>query len=252
MLLATVPVSASLPGERLLLTLGFGGAPLMARLLAAGWQAGTAFTRKRRSALGSLVVLHLLAAPLALPIRAYGFEPIARVIDRIDSGIPTTAVVREQTAIVLNAPFDVMLSYVQAARAARHIPRPQHLHWLTSASSETTVTRIDAQTLRVEQARGFLLRPEETHYRADASGLFPGATVNLSEMQVRIVDVTAGSSPRPKRVDFRFVEPLESGRYLFRIYRDGALWPWQPGAVGSSLQLPAYDFFRIVAGEVLR
>jgi hypothetical protein len=151
---------------------------------------------------------------------------------------------------VLNAPVNVMLSYLQVARAARHVPRPAHLYWLSSSSSETRVTRIDQRTLRVEQARGFLLRPEETHYRADVRGLRPGKGVALSEMQVRIVATLPDA--RPKSADFSFAEPLESSRYLFRLYQDGQLVPWQLPAVGGSVVLPAQDFFRVVAAEVRR
>jgi hypothetical protein len=124
------------------------------------------------------------------------------------------------------------------------------VYWLTSSSSETRVTRLDAHSLRVEQARGFLLRPEETHYRADVSTLPASASVTLSELQARVVHVLPDG--RPQRVDFTFNDPLESARYLFRIYRDGALLPWQMPAPGGSVQLPAQDFFQLVASEVLR
>jgi hypothetical protein len=261
MLLAAVPLSASVPGERLLLALGFGGAALLARLLAASWSAAAPLAvggklaaaplaTGRRLATGTLVFLHLLAAPLSLPVRAYALEPLGSATDRLDAGLPSTAAVRQQTAVVLNAPVNVMLSYLQVARAARHVPRPAHLYWLSSSSSETRVTRIDQRTLRVEQARGFLLRPEETHYRADVRGLSPGKGVALSEMQVRIVATLPDA--RPKSADFSFAEPLESSRYLFRLYQDGQLVPWQLPAVGGSVVLPAQDFFRVVAAEVRR
>jgi hypothetical protein len=251
MLLAAVPLSASLPGDRLLLALGFGGAPLLARLFAAAWQAGAALPAERRLGVGGLIVAHLLVAPLGLPVRACALEPLAHATDRLDASLPSTPDVRDKTVIVLAAPVDIMLSYIQAARAARHTPRPAHLYWLSSASSQTTVTRMDAHTLRVEQAEGFLQRPEETHYRGDLRGLGPGAVVNLSAMQVRIVDTTSEPNPRPKRVDFRFSEPLESARYLFRMYERGNLVPWRLPAAGGGIRLPVQQFFQIVANEVL-
>jgi hypothetical protein len=250
MLFAAVPLSASLPGDRLLLALGFGGAALLARMLAELWRAAAGLSVGRRLSTALLVVLHLLAAPFSLPVRAYALEPLGRAIDRLDAGLPSTPQVTEQTAIVLNAPVTIMLSYLQVARAARHVPRPAHLYWLASSSSEIVVTRIDAHTLRVDQARGFLRRPEETHYRADPRGLEAGARVSLAGMQVRVVSTLPDG--RPKRVDFEFAEPLESARYLFRIYQAGQLVTWRPPASGGSLRLPERDFFRVVADEARR
>jgi hypothetical protein len=250
MLLAAVPVSASVPGERLLLALGFGGAALLARLLAAFLATRRVVSPARRIATDGLLLLHLVAAPFTLPVRAYALEPLGRAMDRLDADLPRGPEVRAQTVVILNAPIDVMVSYVQVMRAVRGVPRPAHVYWLTSSSSETRVTRLDARTLRVEQARGFLLRPEETHYRADAGSLPVSASVTLSEMQARVVRVLPDA--RPQLVDFTFRDPLESARYLFRIYRDGALLPWPMPAPGGSIQLPAQDFFQLVASEVLR
>lgn len=252
MVFAAVPVSASLPGDRLLLTVGVGGAALIARLLASAWQVGDGFSRPRQHVTNVLVLLHLVAAPVGLPVRTYSIETLGRLIDRIDSGLPSSERVGEQTAVVLNAPLNILVNYMQAARAARHVPRFRHLHWLASTSSETTVTRVDARTLRVAQERGFLRQPEETHYRSDPRGLALGAEVGLSTLSVHVVESTHGDPPRPKSVEFRFLEPLESERYVFRFYRDGQLWPWQPPAAGGRVSFPAEDFFKLVASEALR
>jgi hypothetical protein len=265
MLLASVPVSASLPGERLLLAVGFGAAPLLARLLLAAVEnaqsspmrtdeqrpAGGAGAAFERHALGLLAGLHLLVAPVGLPIRSYfSFAPLAKACDRLDRGLPRTPDVRDKTAIVLNAPVDVMISYLQAARALRDVPRPEHLYWLFSASSPTRVTRRDAHTLRVTQQAGFLHRPEETHYRADLRGLAPGSRVLLPELAASVVDVMPDG--RPHQVDFRFEAPLEASRYLFRSFESGELRSWQLPAPGAGSDFPAQDFFRLMAAEVLR
>jgi hypothetical protein len=280
MLLASVPVSASLPGERLLIAIGFGAAPLLARLLlaavadaapraAAGARpaatrsdgadaapavAMPAATRAggfERQALGLLAGLHLLVAPIGLPIRSYfSFAPLAHACDRLDRGLPRTPDVRDKTAIVLNAPIDVMISYLQAARALRDVPRPEHLYWLFSSSSPARVTRRDARTLRVTQRAGFLHRPEESHYRADLRGLAPGSTVRLPELQANVIDALPDG--RPRQVDFQFDAPLEASRYLFRVFEAGELRSWQLPALGGHRDFPAQDFFRLIATEVFR
>ena len=204
-----------------------------------------------RQALGrALVILHIVVAPLLLPIRACAFAPLARLTERLDAALPRTAAVRQQTAVVLNAPFNIMLNYIQIARALRGVPRPAHLYWLTTASSETQVTRTAPNVLRVTQQAGFLRRPEDTHYRASLHDLPVGARVQRAGMQIEVTALTPDA--RPASVLFRFDEPLESERYLFYVYRAGELVRFRPGARGETLRLPAEDFFRAMAAEVLR
>jgi hypothetical protein len=249
MLLAAVPVSASLPGERLLLALGFGAAPLLARL----FQELGVFVRASSSLprLGqALVVLHLIVAPVLLPIRAYALAPLGHMMQRFDAALPRTAAVREQIAIVLNAPFNVMVNYLQISRALHGVPRPAHLYWLTTASSETEVTRVAPNVLQVTQEAGFLRRPEDTHYRGNAYNLPVGTRVTRAGMQIEVVAVT--SDARPATVRFRFDEPLDSARYLFYVYRSGRLLRVPPVASGERVRLPAEDFFLMNVAEVLR
>ncbi|MET0386234.1 MAG: hypothetical protein ABW321_09770 [Polyangiales bacterium] len=260
MLLSAVPVSASLPGERLLTAVGFGAAPLLARFFAAAVGGhdptrSTAVTppplrEPWRGLGGVLFILHLVVAPLALPVRAYAMEPLGRIMDRIDTSLPRTAAVREQLVVVLNTPLNIMLSYQQIARAARGVPRPAHLYWLSSASSDTEVERVAPDTLRVTQERGFLLRPEETHYRANVDDLPTGTRLERAGMHIEV----ASSMPdgRPRSVLFRFDEPLESGHYLFRVYREGELKPWRPIPLGERIHLESQDFFRIMLLEALK
>jgi hypothetical protein len=246
MSLAAVPISASLPGERLLLAVGFGGAALMARLLRALWEVRPTTFGPRRFVTDLLVLLHLVVAPLTLPLRAYALEPLARATDRLDRQFPRDRSIVDKTLIVLNAPIDVLISYLQVSRAARSVPRPAHLYWLSSSSSPARVTRVGPRTLQIEQARGFLLRPEETHYRDDARTL---SDVALSELHARVVARLADG--RPRAVAFEFREPLESPRYLFRIYRDGSLVA-AAAAISGGVTLPAEDFFRFVVLEAFR
>jgi hypothetical protein len=255
MLFSAIPVSASLPGERLLVAVGIGAAPLLARVLAAAWGVAqvplTQLIERgwQRHLAGALVVLHLIVAPCVLPLRAYAFEPLARQMDRLGDAIPRTEAVRERTVVVLNAPLNIMLSYAQISRAVRGVPRPAHLYWLSSGSSETRVTRVAADALRVTQSAGFLLRPEETHYRADVH-MPVGTQIERAGLHIEVVESMPDG--RPRSVLFRFDAPLEDGRYAFYIYEAGELMPWKPRAIAESVSLRAHDFFQLMAAEALR
>lgn len=250
MVLSAVPVSASLPGERLLLALGFGAAPLLARLLHQYSALATVPMRgSRRVLITLLVVLHLFAGPIGLPLRGCSYEALARAMDRLDEGVPREPSVREQTVVVINAPLNIMLSYLQIARAARGVPRPDHLYWLASSSSEIQVERVGERSLRVTQAEGFLRRPEETHYRAQVDDLPAGTRITRAGMQIEIE--RSEPDQRPRSVLFHFAEALESPRYLLRVYQEKKLVPWQPPAAGAGQRFPAQQFVDIITQEVL-
>jgi hypothetical protein len=152
--------------------------------------------------------------------------------------------------VVLNAPMNILLSYLQIARAWREQPRPAHLYWLSTASSETHLTRTAPNELLVQQKRGFLFRPEDTHYRADLRGLQRSAVIERKGMLCQVADSLPDG--RPSGVRFRFEAPLEAAQYDFRVYRGGELVPWRPGPVGQSFSLPAEDFGQVLLAEVLR
>ena len=249
MVLSAVPISASLPGERLLLVVGIGAAPLLARLLLP--LADAAYRRAaglKLHLLNVLAAIHVVASPIVLPLRAFALEPVASAIDRLDRGIPSTLDVRDKIVVIVNAPYTVMASYLQVARATRGKERPAQLIMLASSSSELTVTRAGSKRLRVELSEGFLNRLEETQYRADK-------LAGTDEVALRGIDITVQSRTgdgRPKVVEYTFASPLESRRYLLRAYRDGHLVPWSPPATGASERFPRQEFFDLVVKELRR
>lgn len=252
MLLAAATVSASAPGERLLLAVGIGAAPLLARvMLDARFMSGATLPHgPKRGFISALVILHLVVAPLLLPVRACVYQVLAAATARLDRGLSAAPTIADKTVVVLNAPMNILLSYMQVARAWRGTPRPAHLYWLSTASSETVVTRTAADELLIQQTQGFLNRPEDTHYRADSRSLRSSTVIERAGMHIQIAESRADG--RPASVRFRFDAPLEAAQYDFRVYEDGELKPWSPGAVGRSVSLPAEDFGALLLAEVLR
>jgi hypothetical protein len=119
---------------------------------------------------------------------------------------------------------------------------------LASSGSELSVQRTGPNRLRLELEEGFLLRLEETHYRADKLT----RTDQIAIRGLLFAVATRTSDGRPKAVEVTFDEPLESARYLLRAYVDGRLEPWQPPAAGVTERFPAQDFFRLLGKEALR
>jgi hypothetical protein len=195
----------------------------------------------------ALLLIHLGLKPLLLPAWAWAMQLFATAIEHADHSIPATPEIAQRTVIVVNAPFDLLLSYIQIGRAVRGEPRPEHLYWLATASSELTLESLDEHSLRVRPEHGFLYSPPERHYRADSSALARGARVALSEMTVRVSAVNADQ--RPAAADFEFREPLRSARYLLLRYEHGWLVPFTPPPVGQRVRLPRESFFGSLSSQ---
>jgi hypothetical protein len=196
-----------------------------------------------------LSLVHLVLAPVLLPVRASSMEVVGAVVDRAQGSIPDSADIRDRTVIIVNAPFDIMASYVQVMRESRGQNRPRHLHWLAVSSSPLEIGRAGERTLRVRPRAGFLHTPPERHYRGSAAGLGRGAVVRLPEMKVTVTEVT--DDGRPQAAEFEFRRGLDRPGYLFLVYDKGKYRPFNLPAAGQTVELPAEDFFRTMVSELL-
>ncbi|MFI5309478.1 MAG: hypothetical protein ACHQ53_19130, partial [Polyangiales bacterium] len=165
--LATLPVCAQFPHDRLLLFVGVGGAPLVACLLRA-WLERIDPPRSPLGLRGQWIVtricvgLHLGLAPLWLPLRVRAPLDGQRMIDTADRSIDASAAVRDKTVVLMNPPFDAYAGYVPPTRAALGKNRPHAVRWLATAGGDVSIERVDARTLRVRPSLGFLALPSET------------------------------------------------------------------------------------------
>ncbi|HMJ10689.1 MAG TPA: hypothetical protein VK524_04735 [Polyangiaceae bacterium] len=249
-ILAAIPVSASFPSDRLLFFVGLGMMALLARLFCQTleqWGEGRLAAVRRAVVLG-FATLHLLAAPLLLPVRAAQMQLLGGLLDRVDASIPRSAEVERQSVVLLDAPIDIFASYIQPARAWKGSARPSHLYWLASASSAIEVRRPSANALRLRPSQGFLFAPLEQHYRGALQSLPVGKEVALSRMTARVIAATADG--RPQEVEFTFREPLESRAYVFLRWDRGGYVPFTLPQ-GGQVTLPARDFGQILLEHAL-
>jgi hypothetical protein len=252
MVLSSCAVAASVPGERLLLVPSIGGAALLAKLMLAlydGLRTGS-LPLPRKLAAASLLVLAVVHGPASLaglPVRAAQMQVIGAAIARADASLDCAGPI---ACVVVAAPFDVLVSYLQVGRIASGVAHPDHLNWLATASSALTITRIDERTLRIAPELGFLYSAPEQHYRGDPRTLAPGSRVELSAFTATVVSATPDG--RPGAVDFRFNDVLENRNKLRLVQvEDGWLEPFTPPAVGQQRVIPKADFFQSMVRQAL-
>jgi hypothetical protein len=243
--LAALPVCAQFPHDRLLLFIGLGAVPLVAMLIADVLQPGTApVPRITRLAGRACIGLHLVLAPLLLPLRVLAPLHGEVLVTRADHSIDESASVRDKTIVLMNPPLDAYAGYLPPTRVAQGRNRPRALRWLATAGSAVTVRRVDARTLRVRPALGFLALPSEIMQRDPRDRMPIGYRVRFSDLAIEVTALTADG--RPAEILAQFDLPLEDGRYEFYEWRGLRYQPFAPPRIGQARVLPRVDFVSLL------
>ncbi|MGD8863428.1 MAG: hypothetical protein PVI30_25665 [Myxococcales bacterium] len=245
MMLSGLPVAAQFPHDRLLLFVGVGGAGLLAGLVAEVIgdlrPQAPALGRRMQRAMGwAAVVLHLGIAPLWLPLRVRAPLDGERMMDQADRSIDRSESVRGRTVVLINPPMDAYAGYIPPKREALGIPRPRAIRWLATASSDVTVTREDARTLRVRPEHGFLRYAFDRMQRDPRNVMPVGYRVRFSDVEIEVTALT--DDDRPAEIVARFDQPLEEGPYEFLKWGERRFVPFALPAVGERVTLPEVDF----------
>ncbi len=251
-LIALIPVCATFPSDRLLVFVGIGAMGLVASFLASVFDRGATSRDarppvSRRVAALLLVSIHLFLAPLLLPLRALTTLPLAAVVEGVNRSLPSGEALRERTLVVVSAPADGVVAYVPIQRAALDLPRPKRLRLLATGKADVQLTRLDAHTLRVRPAAGFIASEVERMVRSRSIPMSVGEQVELTDMSVEVTAVTVDG--RPAEAEFRFDRPLEDPTWLWVRWDRSAFVPWQPPPIGASDTVPGGDLSEALFGS---
>ncbi len=232
-LLAVLPVSATVPHDRLLIIADIAGLGLLAL-------AGARFKKLMRARLALAALLGLASAASLREHHARGSEPFAEVLRE-----PSVA---QQSVVLMNAPVMYYAIQLPWLRAFDGGPSPKRLRTLVPGLHTLTLERRDARTLRVH-ADGGLFQPLGTgaawvspdyvwqllnQFTRARWAYRPGDVVALSDLTVRVVSAPGGY---PETVDFTFRAPL--AQYRFMQWRDGRYEPWLLPDLGTTGTLAA-------------
>ena len=249
--LAAVPICATFPSDRLLVFVGIGAMGTVASLLTSlrgDALSGTARRRTlARTVAAGIVGVHLVIAPLLLPLRSLTVVQMGSVFARVDRSLPGSDQVRDKTVVIVAAPVDGLVSYVPIWRAARGVPRPRRLRLLTTGTAAVQVTRLDAFTLRLRPEAGFYGTEIERMLRSLSQPVVPGYSVSLSDMRVTVTEVTRDG--RAAEAEFRFAVPLEDPSLIWMRWEGDALVAYDPPPPGTSRPTPPIDLTTAFLGR---
>jgi hypothetical protein len=236
--LSALPLAATIPADRLLVLTGFGAMPALALGLQSALRAShglcdassARIRAARRSIALTLTGMHLVVAPLVLPVAALSTALVAHWTEQAETSLPADANVPQQVLIVASIPDSVLLTYVPTMRAWTGKPNPRRLYWLNAMPGDAYFERRADNRLRVSANQGLFDR------RSEARGLNfafkPGDKVVLTEMTIEVLDLNAAGLPSV--CDFVFASPLESLRYRWQTWQDGRLRDFEVPKLGAS------------------
>lgn len=237
--LSILPLTATVPNDRLLTLVGLGMMPSLAFAIHDGLRAVPELAKAHGAAKlrvlvsSALLFVHLVVDPLLLPIAAMTPSLVGRWAARADAALPSTPEMRDKTLIVAAVPDSVLLSYLPVMRSLENRPRPDKLYWLAATPSAASFERRSPNVLRVSSRSGLFDHRSEA--RSPSLALRKGERVQLSQIAIEVIELTPDG--RPTVCDFVFSEPLESPRFVWRVWDSGQVRDFKPPALGETVQV---------------
>ena len=240
MLLSVIPICATYPSDRLLTFVGIGAFGLLAQF----WALVFGDSENRPQSLwwrapavtlaGIFVVIHLILAPVLLPIRASNPLMLKSLEDSLRK-LPLDPNVEEQTVVIVNPPDAFQAGYLLLFRGLDGLPVPGHLRALAGGFPSMTVSRPDETSLVIRPALGFQWFPSDQALRTERRRMPLGYRVELTGMSAEVTALT--DDGRPAEVRFRFDSRLEDPSLKWVYFQNGAFKSWTPPAVGDVIEL---------------
>lgn len=249
MVLALIPSCTTFPSDRIRMFVGVGAMGLLSRFFQEmmvphpEWPRSRAWRMTARSTCVFLVIVHLIVAPLVLPVRTAMPLGPPWVTKQLDVRTPLDASVRDQTVVLVNGPSAFYVGYLPIRRALDGLPPPRHTRILSPSGAAVTLTRRDARTLVVRPADGYLAMPFDQLYRARKHSFALGERVELTGMSAEVTALTADG--RPAEAVFHFSVELEDPSLRWLQWVDGDFVPFTPPEISGIVRLaPAMPSLR--------
>ncbi len=229
---------ATVPHGRLLTLAGVGGFGLLALWIEGVSEHKSWVPRKRwwenlaAPAVVILLVIHLVIAPVLLPLNATSAAFAQKYIQDPATRISAGPELPNQDLIVLNHPIVFYAHQSLTSRFLARLPAPRHLRVLAPAILPVHYYRPDSSTLVVRPEGGFLTAPFDDVFRGPAHPLRKGEVVCLAGMTVVVTDTT--TDRRPAEVAFHFPVSLTAGSLRWLQWQHRGYVPFLPPAVGDS------------------
>lgn len=204
---ALVPACSTHPHNRLLFFAGLGAFGLLSQMWHAhlerpAWLPGVGLGASlSRAFTAALAGFHLIVSPLLLPLMACSVAytaAVGRGLDELVQGPPLAG----KTLVFLHASDYYQTKLVHSAFALAHVPGPLRAYGLSYGAGPVLAERTGAHTLELTWPNGLWDQEIDGLYRDPRDRMAVGDTVSLTDLTVRVLEVTPDGRPRRARFDF--------------------------------------------------
>jgi hypothetical protein len=240
-LLATVPVCAAFPFDRLLIFVGIGAMALVAGFFGYLWgSVDKPHSRIWKWGAHGLavvwVVVHIVIAPLLLPGRALVPTRLDGIMEQVGETLPSNDAIGERTLVIANSPDIAFSFYVVVRKASHQEPIPAFVRILSITDTEVVIEREDELSLSMRWPNGQLARPIDRFLRGKRFPFAVGDTFQLTGLVARVTEVT--DDGRPAAARFEFEVPLEDESLVWVSWDGRGYAPLVLPRVGETIVLP--------------
>jgi len=252
MILSIVPITATIPSNRLLLFVGLGAMGLLAQFLTGLVEASVRLPiirlwRIPAKAIGIiLIAFHLIISPLAMPPFAYSIKLLGDFFIAPIKYVPHDSKIAHQDLILVNPP-DYMFS-VNLIRALKYMegkPGPLRIRALSVGPVSVEIHRLDECSLKV-RIQGGLFNGLTGHlFRSPKYPMKVGQEIHIVGMSARVNRLDKDNGP--EEIVYRFSVPLEDASLRWLQWENETYVPFVPPPIGKSIILPAgkpFDFIQ--------
>ncbi len=249
MVLSVLPICATFHSDRLLTFVGIGAMGIIAQFI------HFVFDKTERQPkiflwriptlilTGIFILVHLIIAPLTLPVRASNTMLPKKYLDKLMLTEALDESVKEQDLVIVNPPITFLMLQSPMMWECNNQPMPRHLRILTSSLFQPVeVYRPDAKTLVVRPSYGFYTYVLDSLFRNEEHPFSVGDRVELTGMTVEIRKMT--SFGNVAEAAFIFSVALEDPSLRWLQYKDNAFVPFTPPEIGQKVILPGGKLFR--------
>jgi len=239
--LASIPLCAAFPHDRLSIAPGIAAMGLMGELFSV-WRQRV----QPRAAIALLFAVHFLLAPVLAPLRSADVGRLATLLQAQNETVPKGSDVRAQTLLLLNPPLDPFGAYFSAFREARREARPKRVYWFATGVDSIRVTGVDERTLTLRPSLGFLSSSSQLMLRDPARRFERDQEIVLEACSIRVEEVTHDG--RPQQIRVRFERPLDHPSFSWMKWGGHGYTSFVPPAPGQSIELPRVDLWQVLFG----
>lgn len=247
-LLSLVPMCASVPTDRLLLSAEIGLCGLLAMLLMQalawhrlhrGWLAMAA-----KFFIGLVMLVHLVILPLQnVTTSALRKHVVAPASSHDALSLPDASQDPHARMILLNPPLGSMAAYYPAVRRYHGVSNPRSIQALAHGMYGLSLHRIDARTLEL-RAPGGKSFMDDFSRDVRTRPFKVGERIRAGRMHAVVTALSAEGMPTAVR--FQFDSPAGGPPWRFYAWSEAGYVPYVLPAPGQSATLPAPDLAGIV------